>query len=143
MKNKKVIIIIIALIAIIGLGVFTCIKFSEKNLIQLNRKELQEKIEAKDSFILVVSREGCSHCKEYLPIFEEILKDHDIKAYMVDLATLSTKDRSYLATIANVSGTPTTLFIEKGEEKSVMNRIVGSSNRKNIENILKKNGYIK
>ena len=143
MKNKKVIFIIIALIAVIALGVFTCIKFSEKNLIQINRKELQEKIEAKDSFILVVSREGCSHCKEFLPIFEEILKDHDIKAYSVDLATLSKKDRSYLATIANVSGTPTTLFIEKGEEKSVMNRIVGSSNRKNIESTLKRNGYIK
>lgn len=143
MKNKKVIIIIIALIAVIALGIFTCVKFSEKNLIQINRKELQEKIEDKDSFILVVSREGCSHCKEFLPIFEEILKDHDIKAYSVDLATLSKKDRSYLATIANVSGTPTTLFIENGEEKSVMNRIVGSSNRKNIESTLKRNGYIK
>ena len=143
MKNKKIIIGIIIIIALIIGGTIFIINKKDTNLITLNKNELKEKIDNKDSFILVVSQAGCSHCAEYIPVLKEILKDNDIKAYIIDLKAFSKSDRQYLTTIANTSGTPTTLFIEKGEEKATYNRIVGSSNRKNIEAMFKKNGYIK
>ena len=142
MKNKKIIIGIIILIVVVG-GIFLIFNKKDNHLITLNKNELKEKIDNKDSFILVISQAGCSHCAEYIPILKEILNDNDIKAYIVDLKAFSKSDRQYLNTIANTSGTPTTLFIEKGEEKATYNRIVGSSNRQNIEAIFKKNGYIK
>ena len=142
MKNKKIIIGIIILIVVV-IGIFLIFNKEDNHLITLNKNELKEKIDNKDSFILVISQAGCSHCAEYIPILKEILNDNDIKAYIVDLKAFSKSDRQYLNTIANTSGTPTTLFIEKGEEKATYNRIVGSSNRQNIEAIFKKNGYIK
>ncbi len=144
MKNKKFFIGGVIAVIVIALGVSLFIlKDDNKNLISLDKEALQEKIDNKDSFILVVSREGCPHCEEFLPVFKDILKEYDVTAYVVDIAKYSKDDRTYLNSVANISGTPTTVFIEKGEEKSTVTRIVGSSNRKAIISRLKSTGYIK
>ncbi len=143
MKNKKLIIIVIIaiiLIAIISLFIFNK---KESNLIEVNKTELKEKIDNKDSFILVISRKGCSHCAEYLPILKSIIEEYNVKVYLVDTDKYTKEDKEYLSSIANFSGTPTTIFIENGEETSALNRIVGSSNRKDIIKTFKQNGYIK
>ena len=144
MKNKKNIIIGIIIIVLIGLiiGLLLMKKDNNSYLIELNKNELKEKIDNKDSFILVVSREGCSHCAEYIPILKNVLEEDKVTAYIVDIAKFSKEDNTYLNSIANVSGTPTTLFIEKGEETTTMNRIVGSTNKRNIEKRLKAMGYL-
>ncbi len=146
MKNKKFLIIgiVIVILVAIGIGVYFLLKNNNTNnyLVELNKNALQEKIDNKDSFILVVSREGCPHCAEYLPVLRKVLENNKVTAYLVDIAKFSKEDRTYLNSIANVSGTPTTLFIEKGEEKSVVNRIVGSTDRRSIESRLKATGYI-
>ena len=144
MKKKIIIIISIALLIILG-SVFIVFYQKDKansNFIELNKKTLQEKINNKDDFILVITREGCSHCAEYIPVFTRVLKDYDLKAYYIDIAKLSSDDKSYLDDLFTISGTPTTLFINKGEEKTVINRIVGSTSRKKIEDRLKKLKYI-
>ena len=56
---------------------------------------------------------------------------------------MSDSDKEYLADIANISGTPTTVFIENGEETTVLNRIVGSASRKTVIDRLKTMKYIK
>lgn len=148
MKKKNIIVLIICLL-LIGcfLGIYFLSKNSNKqesaNLIELTGSTFKEKIENKDSFILLVTKEGCSHCAEYLPVFINVIDKYDITAYKLDLATLSSEEKSYLADIANISGTPTTVFIEKGEEETTLNRIVGSANRKTIETRLKTLKYIK
>lgn len=142
--KKKIIFIAIILIAILGV-LFLIFKKdnNSKYLINLSANELKEKIDNKDSFILLISRTGCSHCAEYLPVFTKVLDDNKVTAYDVDLADFSKEERSYLNDIANVSGTPTTIFIEKGEEKSTINRIVGTASRKDITDRLKTMNYIK
>ena len=44
--------------------------------------------------------------------------------------------------VANISGTPTTIFIENGEEKSTLNRLVGNVAEYKLVDKLKTMGYI-
>ena len=118
-------------------------KNESNNLIEMNTKTLKEKINNKDSFILLITKEGCSHCAEYLPVFINVLEKYNLTAYKLDLADMSDSDKEYLADIANISGTPTTVFIENGEETTVLNRIVGSASRKTVIDRLKTMKYIK
>lgn len=118
-------------------------KNESNNLVEMNTKILKEKINNKDSFILLITKEGCSHCAEYLPVFINVLEKYNLTAYKLDLADMSDSDKEYLADIANISGTPTTVFIENGEETTVLNRIVGSASRKTVIDRLKTMKYIK
>ena len=146
---KKKVISIIVILAIL-FGGFTIImlfknnnKNESKNLVEMNTKTFKEKINNKDSFILLITKEGCSHCAEYLPVFINVLEKYNLTAYKLDLADMSDSDKEYLADIANISGTPTTVFIENGEETTVLNRIVGSASRKTVIDRLKTMKYIK
>lgn len=118
-------------------------KNESNNLVEMNTKTFKEKINNKDSFILLITKEGCSHCAEYLPVFINVLEKYNLTAYKLDLADMSASDKEYLADIANISGTPTTVFIENGEETTVLNRIVGSASRKTVIDRLKTMKYIK
>lgn len=118
-------------------------KNESNNLVAMNTKTFKEKINNKDSFILLITKEGCSHCAEYLPVFINVLEKYNLTAYKLDLADMSDSDKEYLADIANISGTPTTVFIENGEETTVLNRIVGSASRKTVIDRLKTMKYIK
>lgn len=118
-------------------------KNESNNLVEMNTKTFKEKINNKDSFILLITKEGCSHCAEYLPVFINVLEKYNLTAYKLNLADMSDSDKEYLADIANISGTPTTVFIENGEETTVLNRIVGSASRKTVIDRLKTMKYIK
>ena len=118
-------------------------KNESNNLVEMNTKTFKEKINNKDSFILLITKEGCSHCAEYLPVFINVLEKYNLTAYKLDLADMSDSDKEYLADLANISGTPTTVFIENGEETTVLNRIVGSASRKTVIDRLKTMKYIK
>ena len=118
-------------------------KNESNNLVEMNTKTFKEKINNKDSFILLITKVGCSHCAEYLPVFINVLEKYNLTAYKLDLADMSDSDKEYLADIANISGTPTTVFIENGEETTVLNRIVGSASRKTVIDRLKTMKYIK
>ena len=143
MKKRNYIIIGIILLIVILIGSIFLFRKKEEYLISINGTQLEEKVNNKEDFIFVVSRTGCSHCAEYLPIFENILEDHNLKAYVIDLAKLNTKEKKYFNETFNITSTPTTVFIKNGEETTVLNRIVGSVDRKTVENKLKENKYIK
>ena len=121
-------------------------------LVNLTLDELEKKVADKESFILVITQTDCAHCKQYKPILIDVLEEYKITAYEFDQQTLAHEENGNLVydqeqlgrlkAIANVSGTPTTIFIEKGEEKSTTNRIIGSAERKKIINRFKSMGYI-
>ena len=116
-------------------------KLDEK-LVELNFNELEEKLNKKESFILVITQTNCSHCAEYKPVLKQVLADYNITAYEIDETKLSEEDNNKLKEIANVSGTPTTIFIENGEEQNTSSRITGSASRNKIINRFKAMGYI-
>lgn len=145
MKKKILILgLLIFLVSIIsGCTLFKKNETNEGRLIEIGYTELAEKIENKDSFILVVTQTDCSHCAEYKPLLKEILKEYKIDAYELDDAKLTDEEYIEFKKIAIVSATPTTIFIVDGEEKQLTSRLVGSSTRSKIISRFKTMGYIK
>ncbi len=150
MKKKFLIIIGIA-IAVLAIGalIYAAITIHKtqnddsKYLKEISYTELEKKIEAKDDFILVFSRTTCSHCAEFKPVLASTLAEYKITAYVVELDELTDAENAKLKDIANVSGTPTTIFMQKGEETTTASRLVGSNHSKeDIVKKLKAFGYI-
>ena len=115
----------------------------DKHLIELNYKELKEKVDNKESFILVVTKTTCSYCAEYKPVLKEVLYENDIYAYYIEQDLLDNDERAKMNEIANVQETPTTIFIENGAESSTQSRFKGNQPKAEIITKLKAMGYIK
>ena len=52
-------------------------------------KELEEKIKNKESFILLISQESCSHCEDYTPKMKKVLKNNNLEAYNLNITYVS------------------------------------------------------
>ena len=149
MKKKGIIIAIIAVVVLAFIGMIyasTTLKEKEKNeddhLVIVSYDELQQKVDNKETFILLISQTDCPHCLAYKPILKEVLVDYDLYAYEIQLDTLSDDEISKLNNIANTSGTPVTTFIINGEEKNTSSRLVGEAQRDRIISRFKAMGFI-
>ena len=127
---------------ILILGIILLITGCQTNLEQITYHELMNKINKKDTFIIEITQNNCSHCEEFSPRLKTILETNKIKAYNLNLSNISEDDYNKLAKDYNVSGTPTTMFFKEGKEL-INNRINGSISDKKIINILKRLNYIK
>ena len=148
MKNKipnlKLYLIIIIVVL---LGVFLVYKlaFSDSkytNLVDINIVDLETKIKNDDTFILVLSQTGCSHCNQYLPELDRTLSNYNLEAYILNISELDKENSQALAKYINFSGTPTTVFFNEGEEKTTLNRLVGYASKNKIVERLKSLGYV-
>lgn len=146
MKNKNIILYgIVALVVLFGIFLVYTLAFKKdaySNLISIGIQELQEKIDNKERFVLVVTQTGCSHCEQYLPELNRTLKEIDYKAYTLNISNLSEEEHSTLTRYANFSGTPTTMFFIDGEETTTLNRIVGYATKDKIKDKLQSLGYV-
>ncbi len=150
MKKKVIIGILIAVIILaVGAMVYASIvlkgnqKKEDKYFVELKIDELEEKVANKESFILVISQTTCSHCAEYKPRMKKVLAKYEITGYYIEKDLLNEEEEARLNNIANISGTPTTVFIVDGEEPSSTTRITGAKTADAIESRLKAMGYIK
>lgn len=137
---------IIAIVVLVGVFLVYKLAFGEdknSSLVNITTTELESKIENKDTFILVLSQTGCSHCEQYLPELDRTLKEYDIKAYVLNISEASEADSKKLIQYVNFSGTPTTVFFTEGVEKTTLNRFVGYASKTKIVERLKSLGYIK
>lgn len=142
-KNNKLFgIAIVFLIIIMALLFINYINTpKEGNLISIKYKEIKEKINNKDSFILVVSQSTCSHCASYKPKLELIAKDYGIDIYYIDYDKDSSKEE-FLDDFDLDGSTPITLFINDGKEKSLLNRLEGDISKEKAIEKFKKMGFI-
>lgn len=142
-KNNKLFgIAIVFLIIIMALLLINYINTpKEGNLISIKYKEIKEKINNKDSFILVVSQSTCSHCASYKPKLELIAKDYGIDIYYIDYDKDSSKEE-FLDDFDLDGSTPITLFINDGKEKSLLNRLEGDISKEKAIEKFKKMGFI-
>lgn len=142
-KNNKLFgIAIVFLIIIMALLLINYINTpKEGNLISIKYKEIKEKINNKESFILVVSQSTCSHCASYKPKLELIAKDYGIDIYYIDYDKDSSKEE-FLDEFDLDGSTPITLFINDGKEKSLLNRLEGDISKEKAIEKFKKMGFI-
>jgi len=143
-KNRKlaIILLVVFFIAVVGVTIYY---FYENNRVEkISYNTFFEKMQNKDDFILVVSKTDCSYCAMYLPKLESIAKKYRLKIYYVEVDTFTAAESDYFSEYVDYYGsTPTTVFIEDGEEKSKLNRIKGNVSSEKIVEKLKKEGYIK
>lgn len=108
-------------------------------LVYLTSDEYNNKILNKETFFIVVVQQNCSHCHVFLPIMTEVVKEYFLEnVYAIELANYRASNYYY-----EISGTPTTLFIENGVDKGSSYRIVGSKSKLNVVQYFKDNGRIK
>lgn len=150
MKKKAGIIagfaIILAAFGVLGYAVIASAldtAAKDKTLVELTYKELEKKLDNGDTFILVITQTRCSHCAQYKPVLKEVLYEYGITAYEIDQEKLTDKELGKLKNVANISGTPTTVFIVDGEEINTSSRLKGAvTNKHTIIKRLKAQGYI-
>ena len=144
-KNNNLITTSAILIVIItaSLLIISILNPQKGNLISLNYKQVQEKAKKEDSFILIVSQTTCSHCAEYKPKIQSIAKKYNIDIYYIDYDLENTDNRDTFLNEYKLDGsTPITLFIKKGKQTNIFDRIEGDVSEKRVINKLKELKYI-
>lgn len=150
MTRKKKNIIISAVIIVLTVIICAAIWFIGKGfnkteypyIHELTFNELESKLNNQDSFVLIITQTGCSHCEAYLPVVQNVSDKYKVDFYVLNRTNISDEERTRLKNIANISGTPTTLFYTSGEEKSALNRLVGQATEYRLVEKLTSEGYI-
>ena len=110
---------------------------------EISYEQLNNMLDNKESFILFIGSSTCSACSTYEVTLNEVIEKYGTDVKYIDLSKLTSKEESELVSMFPITGTPTTVFITKGEEKDTYNRIVGSVKQSKIIEKFKENGYIK
>ena len=141
-KNKGGIIAIIIVIILIASFLILNklnIQNNQGGLFKISYTTLQEKIDKKETFALIISRSNCSHCISYKPKVEQIAKKNNIKVYYIDYDEEEEKEINSFFEKYNLDGsTPITIFIKDGQETSILNRLEGDVDREQIIERFKK-----
>jgi predicted bacteriocin transport accessory protein len=105
-------------------------------------KDFEEKIKNKESFVVEIIQNGCSHCENFKPVFDKFAKEYNIEYVKLNLTNLSSEDNQKLNSKYEVSGTPTILIFKKGENQKAFT-ISGEVPVKTLKTVFKEAGYIK
>jgi len=136
---KKLLLLTILLISILVTG---CTGNNNKYLDEISFDKLNNLLDTKQTFILEIIQDGCSHCSVFAPRFKNVLKEYEVNAKMLNMSNLTKSEYDKFVDIFGNLGTPTVIFIEEGVEKTKINRLVGEASKKEIIRKLKQNGYI-
>lgn len=110
---------------------------------EITYDELNNMLDNKESFVLFIGSATCTHCDAFKVTINKVIKDYDVDIKFIDISKLDDSEVSSLQAKFPFSGTPTTVFVKKGKEKSSFNRIEGESSYSEVVDKLKDNGYIK
>lgn len=139
MKNKFMFIIIFIMVTL--LTIIVVFDDSKIYLSELTYSALEKKINNNEDFILFVKQDGCSHCQNFTPKFEKVLKTYEIEAYYINITNLTKEEKVSLSEIVTIDGTPIVFFFENGSPISTT--IDGNKSKEVIIGKLKATNYIK
>lgn len=150
---KKAIIMLLAILLITGCAekennIFKSYKVVEgisvndtvKEPISLTYSEYQNKIQNKDSFVLLLWQTGCGHCETFEPILNRVIDYYDLEIYSLNIATLTDEEYSKLQNKTFVTGTPTTVVFKDGVTQS--KKLIGSKDEQTVIDFLVRYGYL-
>ena len=144
MNKKKIIIGLIIFICLISVVVIMSGNYNKNGeLIEVSYDDIMEKVDNKDSFILVISQSTCSHCATYKPKLKNISRNYGIDIYYInyDFEDKSVQNK-FLDKFKLSGATPTTIFIKDGKEASLLNRLEGDLSESRVVEKFKKMGFI-
>ncbi len=135
---KKIIMVLTILFLIFGLS--GC---KPKTYDEISYQELNQMLENKEDFILMLGAETCSACSAFKITLNKVIEDYGVDIKYLDNDKLSEEEHSKVLSKFYFSGTPTTVFVVKGKEKDTNDRIDGNQKYSKVVSILKEKGYIK
>ena len=143
-KSKKKALILggICLVILVG-AIIADLLLSKSYLKEIKYEQLVEKIEKKESFVVLFSQTTCTHCMDFKPKLERVANKYKLNIYYLETDLLDKETSKELKTKFSFSGTPTTVFVINGEEKTAATRINGDVSEEKIVSKLKSNGFIK
>ncbi len=103
---------------------------------------IEEKLNNKETFVLVIGSNTCSGCAEYKPDMDEVGKNNDVKILYIDQNEISDSDLTKLSSKFVITATPTTIFIEDGVETNTYDRIIGAVDSQELEDKIKQLGLM-
>ena len=129
--KKKDLFLILALVVVVILGCITMkgekpkpnytlpLKLEgEAGLHLLSYSDYKKKIDNKEQFVVILSRESCSHCQNFIPVAEKFAKEKGLPMYYVDTDTFTSEEfgtfestNSFLKKNSGNWGTPTTVVL--------------------------------
>lgn len=114
-----------------------------KYLKEISYEEYLKKIENKETFVLEITMEGCTHCKALKPKLEKFVEENKVTVYSIDESKIKGEDLIAFKDATLIEGTPTIIFYQEGVEETVSSRLVGDVSYSKIEQKFKSNGVIK
>jgi len=90
--------------------------YGEVGLNQITYSEYEEMVLNEKPFVVVIERDGCYYCQQYMPLLKEYVDEAKIAVEYIDTDTLSKEEYNKLVTKnkylkTHQWGTPTTLFM--------------------------------
>ena len=120
--------------------------FKEKNVKtyqNISFDEYKKKIDNKETFLLFVWQEGCTHCESFKPTFENVISNMDLKVYGIDLKSLSEDEYKVFKNKTFVTGTPSLVFISEGTFLGDEYKLVGNRSEDELLDFLNDINVIK
>lgn len=141
LKQKIIILVVICLVILAGALIVDRI-LGKDYLIEIKYDEVIEKVNNEDSFILLISQTTCTHCKDYKLKLNDVAREYGLDIYYIEVNLLTKEQYDAFKKYFNFDGTPQTVFVIDGYEKTSANRIVGDVSTEKIINKFKSNGFI-
>lgn len=144
-KNNKNIIIVLSIIIVLIIAIMYFFGFFEKKnyCTEISLNQLEEKMNNKETFIIFFGSTTCSHCKDFQPTLNQVIKDYDVTIYYLNVHNLSKEENNELLNLINYGSSTPQLYFVKDGEYSQYNKLSGARSYKEVVEKLKKNGYIK
>ena len=122
-KMKRIITIMTCLLLLTGCskgykGYTTNKNYLDKNVKtyqNITYSDYKKKIDNKETFMLFVWQEGCSHCEAFEPTLNNVIKKLKIKIYGLDLRSLSEEEYAVFKNKTFITGTPSLVLISEGK----------------------------
>ena len=139
---KKMILLIVCCVVVLIGAIIADKMLSKSYFIELKYDKVMEKINNKESFVLLLSQTTCSHCKDFKPKLKKVANNYKLNVYYLEVDLINEEENNELKKLFNFNGTPTTVFVINGEEKTAATRISGDASEEKIIAKLKSNGFI-
>lgn len=147
---KKILIILLSMIVITGCGnkLYNGYKITNEgksdkkvnSYISLTYEEYKEKIDNKDSFLILLWQTGCAHCESFEPTLNNIISNFNLEIYGLNLAELNEEQYAIVKNKTFIQGTPTMVYFEEGKNNTKM---VGNRSEEEVLKFLVGIGYLK
>lgn len=113
---------------------------SERDLSTDTLKDFYAAIDSKETNVIYFASSTCDYCAMEKPIFQNIVKDYDMKYFELDASKLTKSELSEIMTALGIEGsTPTTVVVK---DNTIVDRQNGYLDGKPYVEFLSKNGAL-